>query len=148
MVIMFSTPEDRVKSFFYQEVARDRKLIDIGEYTRECMRKYDTDKFGKLGSGIANSPTLVDVLVKIAEEARNSAKDLHKSRRFWRRKGKTKNVYDSYDRKAFNYITRYCKSARGLVLEYYRFYKDLKRGHVEVYIDFKEEEMSEDFEFG
>lgn len=145
MVIIPPTQEDRVKSFFYQEVARNGKLTDFSEYTRECIRRYDTGRFGKLGLGIANSTTLVDVLIKIAEEARNSAEDMHRSRRFLRRKGKTKNAYDSHDRKAFDHIVRCCKGAKEFVLGYYRFYKDLRRGYVEVYIDSREEEIPECF---
>jgi len=145
MVIMPPTREDIVKSFFYKAVARNVSS-SVSEYTRECIRRYDEERFKKFLVGVANSPSLVEVLMGIAEKAANSLEDSHRHRRFWRRKGKTRNVYDSYDKQAFNHITLCCKGNSGLVWEYYRFYKALRKGrHVDFYIDSIEEEALEIF---
>ena len=146
MVQLPLTPEDRVKAFLNQEVARKGKFADISEYTRECMRKYDDEKFNKFYLGIAKSPTLLDILLKISEEAKNSSKNLHLRKRFWSGKRKTKDSYDLFDKKAFIYINRCCKGSKELFWKYYRFYKDLRRGRFEVYIDYKEEEIPEEFD--
>jgi hypothetical protein len=145
MVIMPPTREDIVKSFFYKAVARNANS-SVSEYTKECIRRYDEERFKKFLVGVANSPSLVEVLVRIAEEAANSLEDSHRYRRFWRRKGKTRNAYDLHDRKAFNHITVCCKGDRELVWEYYRFYRALRKGsNLDFYIDSKEEDIPEVF---
>jgi hypothetical protein len=144
MVTMPPTREDRVKAFFYQKVLKDKDLAGVG-YIRKCIMDYDGEKYGNLCLGIANSPSLVDVLMEIAEEAANSLGDSHRHRGFWRRRGKTKNAYDSYDRKAFGHITRCCKGDGELVLDYYRIFKCLRKGYMHVYIDFREEDIPEIF---
>jgi hypothetical protein len=144
MVIMPPTKEDRIKSLFYSELAREIKTDDIGEYTRRCIYYEWHSKEGyKKRLRLEKSFTLSDLLMEIAEEAINAPPEKRIPKKFKKRdKRKTQDAYDSYDQKAFKMIRRCCRGFRDVALEYYRFYRRLKGGkdNPEIYIDYKEEE--------
>jgi hypothetical protein len=128
-----------------RDVAARKDNSNVADYTRKCIRAYDEERFKKFLTGVANSLTLVDILIKIAEDARDVKENSSSFRRFWRKKGKTRNAYDSFDRKAFIHINQCCKRNRALILEYYRFYKDVRRGYVDFYLTCVEEDVPEEF---
>lgn len=144
MSIIPPTKEDRVKALMYAGISREKGLEEISTYTRECIKRYDEQHMGKLGLRLANSFSLIDVLMQIAEEARSIPAENKFFRKFKSSgKKKTRSSYDNYDVKAFAMIRRCCRGFKNDALEYYRFYRNMKEhGYgINFYIGYQEENI-------
>lgn len=111
MPIILLSKEDKIRAFIYSEIYKNNKTKDMSEYTRECIVKYDIEKYKKYVSKAKMSFTLEESLFEIADEYEKT--DDTKKR--------------GVNRKAFKMIRRCCKGSKAFVLNYYRLYKDIKR---------------------
>lgn len=125
MTILPASSEDRIKSLIYSEINKEKGLDDIGEYTRECTRRYDTERYKKLGVKAKRSFTLEEGLLQIAIE-HEDAEDSKKR---------------NFNIKALKLIRRCCHGSFTFVRNYFRMYRDMKRGFDFLYMDCKEEEQ-------
>lgn len=104
------TTEDRVKSNLYSEVTEE----DISEYTRQCMRNYDEERYKKPIEKLTKKRnySLEEVLFELV--IKHEAADKEEKRKI--------------DILALKTIRRCCKGSFRFIREYYRFYRDMKNG--------------------
>jgi len=114
---MFFSPtdEDKLKSRIYREVMDGLKGGDISLFVRECQRRYESEKYKRHGfiSSFFRRYTLEEGLFKLALEHENADEDEKRK----------------IDHKALRLVGRCCKGSFSFLREYYRVYRDIKRGN-------------------